>query len=317
MKRPFIIAEVGSNWKNFGHAKDSIQAAKVAGANAVKFQLFTHEELYGVPGKMDGELPAEWLPQLKEKADAAGIEFMCSAFSVAGVEIVNQYVSRHKLASPENNHLDLIDAMIESDKPLIYSCGGSGLADIGKTLSYIEQKHGIGLEITLLYCVSAYPCRSHNLFNIEKLKKFGYKVGLSDHSLDIIHTPVSAAYYHEIEVLEKHFKLEGIEGTPDAGHSLSAGQFKLMVDRLGIDPTDDKTTYRSTEEYDAVTKYNRRAIVTAPIGKGQVLKNGENFGYFRSLKEDVNGLGPGFPLNGKISSKDLALGDSIGPQDFQ
>ncbi len=69
----FIIAEVGSNWNNLEDCLESIQCAKVCGADAVKFQAYTGEALYGTPQVVSNQLPLEWLPKLKEKADAAGI----------------------------------------------------------------------------------------------------------------------------------------------------------------------------------------------------------------------------------------------------
>src|SRR3990167_1071022 len=108
--KTFIIAEIGSNWTSFEEAKDSISFAKQAGADAVKFQAFRVEALYGFYDSQygehramggNGELPLEWLPKLKEKADACGIEFMCSAFSPELYDVVNPYVLVHKIASSE------------------------------------------------------------------------------------------------------------------------------------------------------------------------------------------------------------------------
>ena len=45
--KPYIIAEIGSNFnQSFQTAIKLIDAAKKAGANAAKFQLFDAEELY-------------------------------------------------------------------------------------------------------------------------------------------------------------------------------------------------------------------------------------------------------------------------------
>ena len=47
LTEPFIIAEVGSCWETWEHCKDAINLAKNCGADAVKFQLFNHKDLYG------------------------------------------------------------------------------------------------------------------------------------------------------------------------------------------------------------------------------------------------------------------------------
>ncbi len=328
MKKPFVIAEVGSNWEEFVDAKDSVQMAKMCGADAVKFQLFTNKELYGLEDMEESPhaMPRDWLPLLKEKADAAGIEFMCSAFSPEGVKAVDPYVKRHKLASSENQYLQLLGAMLETKKPLIYSCGGSNLSEIRDTLNFVEHYFGKGLDITLLYCVAAYPSRSHSLFNIERLKRFGYKVGLSDHSKDTLYTPLSAVHHFGIDVLEKHFRLSRIKDTPDAEHSLDQIEFQQMVKRLDMDPLDESIPYRSPEETCAVSMYNRRAIATSFISEGAPLKLGVNYGYFRSLKPDLKGLPPLSRdlqkkivpgcLDGLIAKKHFDPGESIGPKDI-
>ena len=110
--KPSTIAEVGSNWSTFDDCMRSISLAKACGADAVKFQAYSHEALYGkAAGNYDagngmgysiaelkGTLPLEWLPKLKDKAHAFNIEFMCSAFSPELLDAVNPHVNIHKLA---------------------------------------------------------------------------------------------------------------------------------------------------------------------------------------------------------------------------
>ena len=56
MNKPYIIADVGANWRdsteknNFKNAIDHIAVGAKTGVDAVKFQMFTHTELYGFPG---------------------------------------------------------------------------------------------------------------------------------------------------------------------------------------------------------------------------------------------------------------------------
>jgi len=108
--KPFIIAEVGSNWTTLDDCIQSISSAKLCGADAVKFQAFNYDALYG-PGLMplvkghNPSLPLAWLPKLKDWADTCDIEFMCSAFSPELVEAVNPYVNVHKVASADLSHV--------------------------------------------------------------------------------------------------------------------------------------------------------------------------------------------------------------------
>ena len=75
MNKPFVIAEIGSNfdqskWK----AKKLINIAKNCGADAVKFQLFSGKILYPNNLKMQKifksiQLDKNWIPELKKYAD--------------------------------------------------------------------------------------------------------------------------------------------------------------------------------------------------------------------------------------------------------
>ena len=313
---PFIICEVGSNFRNFEDAKNSIQMAKQCGASAVKFQMFDEAEMYGYSPTGKPHMMVQirdWLPKLKEKADAAKIEFMCTAFSVHGLEIVDQYVDVHKIASSDLCHVALLKAAAKTGKPILLSTGGSSKGDVMRALEVLD-----GATVVVMYCASAYPSRMHNLFQIDYLREtFGKSVGLSDHSLDVVYAPLSAHRHHRVVVIEKHFTIIPEVDTPDRGHSLNVDQFKYMVDMLRnkIKPVGHAPT---PEEKHMLLRNNRRLIATAPIAKGDTFSF-KNFGAYRSLKDDTHGLS-GFDadrVTGKTAAKDLAVGDSIGPGDFE
>ena len=63
-------------------------------------------------------------------------------------------------------------------------------------------------NIALLHCVSNYPCSdaSLNLNNLDTLKKFGFKIGYSDHSRD--HLASSIAISKGAKIIEKHITLD-------------------------------------------------------------------------------------------------------------
>jgi len=309
----FIIAEIGSNHSNFGEASESISIAKNCGADAAKFQLFSEHDLYG-SGSKDYNIDPKDLVKLKEKADACGIEFMCTAFSQDGYDIVNPLVKRHKIASSESNHPFLLNYVASFAKPVIVSFGASSTTDIEIAITYL----GSG-DITALYCVSDYPAKNVNLYGINKLKTIlggRCAVGYSCHTKDW-YTPAAAVHGHGAMVIEKHFKLKEMN-TPDNDHALLPEDFKKMVKAIRGNPL-DYIAFPDAQEKDAVELYNRRLVASKDIKAGEVLDPGSNIGIYRTRTRDREGLSPFaiFRLAGKLAVKDIKALEPIGPGMFQ
>lgn len=323
--KPFMIAEIGSNWSTLEDCFYSIRCAKVAGADAVKFQLFDQKALFGITKEASAvdylkskerrnadtsNLNPNWLPQLKAQADQVGIEFMCSAFSPKLAEKVDPFVNIHKIASAEMNHVRLLQKINSFEKPVILSTGASNVPDITQALSYLK------VPVILMYCVASYPARDINLDNINSLSSvFDKLVGYSDHSIDIRIIP-REAIRHGASVLEKHVNFVNSKG-PDSGHSLDFEEFKTMIKVINNSINENYIGPTKAEE-DMVTTHKRRLIATNNIMMGETFIEDKNFGIFRSLKPDTNGLTP-FAVdhvNGKKAKRDIPSGDSIGPNDF-
>ncbi len=332
--KPFVIAEVGSNWTSYNDCKDSIAMAKAVGADAAKFQAFNGKALFGsvsaaekdaagepqLTGLLDGgyNLPLDWIPKLAERCKKVGIEFLCTAFSPELVKAVDPYVEVHKIASSDLTSPEMLEAVKATGKPVILSCGASSKTDVAIALrghEKISWKGFEGSKVVLLYCNSAYPSREHNLFLMEELKRYGGPVGYSDHSLDVIYAPLSAVKHFGAVVIEKHFKLRDDMQTPDAPHSLNPDQFQLMVDYIRGKRSIEVAP--SKEEKDMLLKHNRRLIATADLKPGTTLKRNENYGAFRSLEEDSNGLSPFFweQLEGKTLNKEVLAGKGLSTSD--
>lgn len=332
---PFIIAEVGSNWSTLEDCLTSISLAARCGADAVKFQAYTFEALTGhaqhpisdTHSRMAaGELPTDWLPKLKEKADACGIELMCSAFSPELYEAVDPFVNVHKVASAELTHLRILQTLRRLGKPVILSTGASGEADIRGAIDVLTYRASgpsdkkaagrmEGVPVILMYCVAAYPAQSIELDVIPLMRKtFGVPVGYSDHSTDVLNIPVQACHWGNAVVLEKHVNF--VESTgPDAPHSLNTDQFKAMVKRIRNEHT--VAIGPSAEERGMITRHNRRLIATRDIPTGTALIEGHNFGIYRSLKDDTKAAHP-FMIDqmvGKSVKRDIPAGDGIAPGD--
>ena len=135
-----------------------------------------------------------------------------------------------KTASADLIDYNLHNYLAKLRKPVIISTGMSTLVDIKKTLD-IYKKSG-NSKITLLHCVSNYPCspKSINLNVLYTLKKFGFSVGYSDHSNDIL-IP-SLAVSAGSKIIEKHFTLNKNLKGPDHKASLNVMEFKKMVKQI-------------------------------------------------------------------------------------
>ncbi len=180
-KGPFVICDVGSNHRgSLDLALGHVTAAREAGCDGVKFQMYTEAELYGVRHLTDAtdprtctltteelyargslrkspyEMPREWILPLAVKAKEVGIEFLCTAFSADGVRFVDPHVAIHKIASCEMLHLGILDAVIATGKPFIVSTGGAQYSEVEFLQRYCWDR-GAHERLRVLECVANYP----------------------------------------------------------------------------------------------------------------------------------------------------------------
>lgn len=243
MTNPFMVAEISSNHLGDKHrALDLILAAKTAGADAVKFQVYEPAEIAAnviIPSGpwqgrnyqglySDGHLPKEWLAELFTFARSIGIVPFASPFSEAAVDILESIgCPIYKIASPEIVHHKLIAKCAQTGKPLIISTGMAELDEIFR-VDEIARSNG-ATDITYLHCISAYPAKPNDfhLATMAKLRSYGFNVGLSDHSLDSV-ASVCAVALGAI-VIEKHFTLTLNDGGSDSAFSLLPQEFEELV----------------------------------------------------------------------------------------
>ena len=167
-----VIADIGSNWRNLDDCLEAIRIAKIEGVDAVKFQYFTHEKLYGVPGKMDGELPFECIPKLAKECKAQGIEFLCSVFDSEDIARIDPYVKMHKIASAEADYVALRTKACVTKKPVLISCGCAHRYSIPVKRPFIPMA-----------CIAEYPTHDYPIEQILYFKEMGCKTyGMSDHN---------------------------------------------------------------------------------------------------------------------------------------
>src|SRR5437762_3553034 len=226
-----IIAEAGMNHDgSLGNAIRLAEVAAEAGADAVKFQLHdaAAETTRDAPAPPYFQHETRWeyfqrtafsdeqWRELKAACDAAGIEFLCSAFSLEALERLEQVgVRRHKIPSGEVTNLELIRAAAATGKPVLVSSGMSSWAELDAAVE------AAGDGVTVLQCTSAYPTPPEqvglNLLD-ELRERYGKPVGLSDHTVGPYAAFAAAAL--GADVLEKHFTLSRELYGPDAALAL-------------------------------------------------------------------------------------------------
>lgn len=249
--RTYIIAEAGSNHNHdFNTAKELIQAAAEAGADAVKFQAFRAREHYSIhtPGfsylENKGhrestyklieslEFNRDWHVPLMEYAEKCGITFLSSPCDAEAVhELGRLNMEAFKLASFDLPDIDLIKTMARYGKPLILSTGMANYSDIEAAIKASEEAGNN--NIILLQCTSLYPApaRLANLAAISTMKAaFGYPVGYSDHSIGE-HISI-AAVAMGASVVEKHFTLDRDQPGPDHNFAIEPGELAKMIERI-------------------------------------------------------------------------------------
>ncbi len=238
-----IVAEIGNNHEgNYALAEELIGRAAEAGADAVKFQTII-PELLVEPSQVEriaqlGRicLPLTAFPQLKKRADQAGLLFLSTPFDPQGVALLDPLVPAFKVASADNNFFPLLDAVAATGKPVLLSTGLADLAVIDAARGYLRRRwaahHRTG-ELALLHCVSSYPTppQEANLAAIRQLAALGETVGYSDHTLGIEAAVLSVAL--GARIVEKHFTIDKAYSS-FRDHQLSAdpGEMAQMVGRI-------------------------------------------------------------------------------------
>lgn len=312
------MAEVGSNWQFLEDCIYSIDVVSSINASCAKFQLFTKNDLYGmghtiVPG-YSPYLNPNWLPHLQEHCVKKNIDFMCTAFSVEGIEAVDPYVKQHKLASSDLTHIEMLEKLNLLGKPVVISTGGATLDEISSALDLLSA-----VPTTLCYCVSSYPSHEYNLFVLtEFYKRFSsssVQIGFSDHSLDF-YPCISAFNHFGVSYIEKHFKAHYHFITPDSPHSLGPEEFSRMIELIH-DPF--KLSSPGEEEKEFVGKHKRRLVAIDHVRPGDKLRLNENFGIYRSTIEDnkyISGL-RAHEFEGKIAKNNSLPGYCLLEEDFE
>lgn len=325
-----IIAEMSANHNHdIACAKKTILKAKEAGADAIKIQTYTadtitldcdNEYFQITQGTIwDGTTlyklyqeaytPWEWHEELFDYAKEVGIEIFSTPFDFSAVDLLESLdCPIYKIASFEITDIPLIEYAASKGKPMIISTGIATLEEIEEAILACRR---VGNDdITILQCTSQYPARPEdaNLSNMKDMKKrFGVKVGLSDHSMG--HEVATLAVAAGAQVIEKHFIIDREIGGPDASFSMTPEEFKEMVSQVRrVETILGEPNYDLTESKKKNRTFARSLFVVEDVKAGEVVTN-ENV---RSIRPS-HGMSPKYLLEmlGKTFLVDIKRGTPL------
>lgn len=326
----FIIAELSANHNgSFEVAKETIRAAKRAGADAIKLQTYTPNTLtINVQKKdfvvnsgsiWDGQTyyqlyesaytPWEWHKELFKVAKEECLICFSSPFDFTAVDFLEELnVPAYKIASFEITDTPLIEYAASKGKPIILSTGIASKEDI--ILALDTCKKAGNDQVALLKCTSAYPApfEEANLKMIKAFKEdFDVIPGLSDHTMGALMPIVAVSM--GAKIIEKHFILDRSIGGPDASFSMTESEFKEMVEAIrntekGIGHVD----YELTGKQKSGKNFSRSLYFVEDIKKGHVITN-----------KNIRSIRPGWGMHpkhfnnilGKQVNRDVERGDRV------
>jgi len=243
----FIIGEIGLNHNgDLDIAKKLIDAAAVAGCDAVKFQKRTpdicvpkdqrdvqRETPWGVMSYMDYRYRVEFDADAYRQIDAwcreRGLMWTASCWDEPSVDFIEQFKPAfHKVASATITDSGLMKKLAASERPVVMSTGMSTLDEVRKAAAFVPKD-----QLILLHTNSSYPCRNPGEINLRVMHaladEFGVPVGYSGHEIGLQITVAAVAM--GACMVERHITLDrSMWGSDQAASVEPHGLMRLVRD---------------------------------------------------------------------------------------
>ena len=241
----FIIAEIGINHNgDLEIAKELIDVAAYAGADAVKFQkrtidiVYTKEFLDSLRESPWGttqreqkeglEFGLEEYKEIDQYCKEKGIEWFASAWDLESQKFLRQFdLNYNKIASAMIVYEDLFKEVASEGRHTFISTGMTTEEDITKA---VEVFRSANCPFTLMHCISTYPMKDEdaNLKAIKTLRdKYNCDIGYSGHEVGLAVSYAAAAL--GITALERHITLDRAMYGSDQASSVEPAGFRMLV----------------------------------------------------------------------------------------
>lgn len=277
-----IIAEIGVNHNNdMATARAMILSAQQCGADMVKMQASTISEEVSTRHAPEHAIMLsqvvpnfDFIRQCADYASAIDLPFLCTPAGEESLDfVVSLGVPAIKVASDNLTNIPFLQAVARTQLPVILSTGMGTLEEIKMADMVLASRQR---RLTLLHCVSAYPCPDDgaNLGALIWMKQqfTGAIIGYSDHTTSEL-IPAAAVAMGAL-VIEKHLTLDRNMPGPDHAASLEPDQFARMV--RNIRTVEAAFSTRSAEiaahaQGENARLYRKSLVAKAPIAMGELL----------------------------------------------
>jgi len=241
----FIIAEIGINHNgDLEIAKQLIDVAADAGADAVKFQKRSIDRVYD-KALLDSPRESPWGTTQREQKEGLefglgeyqeidrycrgkGIEWFASAWDMESQRFLRQFDCRHnKVASAMIVYEDLLREVASEGKHTFISTGMTNDGHIERAVNIFREA---GCPFELMHCVSTYPMEDTdaNLNCIKTLRdRYHCNVGYSGHEVGLAVSYAAAAL--GATSLERHITLDRAMYGSDQAASVEPPGFRTLV----------------------------------------------------------------------------------------
>jgi len=341
-QRPtFVIAEAGVNHNgDLALAMAMVEAAAAAGADAVKFQAFTAEQMVtrdaATAGYQPGSSQLEMLTRLElhpedfhaiaSQCGNCGVELLLTPFSPGDLQLLMDLGAHTiKVASPDVTNHPFLTEIGRTGLPVILSTGAACIDEVAVALDTLVD--GGTTEIVLLQCVSSYPTPLHeaNLRCISTLgKMFGAPVGYSDHTTELVTGALAVGA--GACMLEKHFTLDPTMNGPDHAFSLRPVELAAYIARAraaGVGQLDEA----SLDEHERQALGNGvkrtrdieldvRAVARSSVTAAAAIAAGTTITLdMLTIKRPGGGIAPGEidSVVGRVAAGDIPVDTTITP----
>jgi len=296
--KPYIIAEFGVNHNgSLDRAKEAIIKASLVGADAIKFQTYTADELVvkdtpkfwefeedNNKSQYDaytdlGNFPYEYYPELIKLCEENNIEFLSTSFSIKAADYLNSIGMRaFKIASSDLSTIPFLKHIARYGKPMLLSTGAATMEEIHEAVEAIKEEGNN--QIIILHCTLCYPTmypdklvhyEDANLNLLQTLQKEfpDLPIGISDHTMTSFSSVIACAM--GASVIEKHYTVDKTLGL-SADHWFSVDPSELKEIVYGCKKIDILRGSKEKKVFDCESetrKYDKRSLVSSvDIPKG-------------------------------------------------